>query len=98
MAVADAKLWSPQSPHLYDLEISLVDPNGNVVDRVHSYAGIRSVGFVQQHVIFLAPFGPVDNQWGADAGSAEQLELFMADIVGFASSGVLVSRGFDLVA
>lgn len=44
LTVPDAKLWSPASPHLYDLEVTLTDTHGNVVDKVTSYAGIRSVG------------------------------------------------------
>ena len=35
--------WSPEDPHLYDLELELVDAQGRVVDRVESYAGLRSV-------------------------------------------------------
>ncbi len=37
------KLWQPGAPHLYTLVIELVDAVGNVVDRVTSYAGMRSV-------------------------------------------------------
>ncbi len=37
------RLWSPRDPHLYDLEIELVDATGAVVDRATSYAGLRSV-------------------------------------------------------
>ena len=37
------QLWSNENPHLYDLVISLVDANGNVVDQATSYAGLRSV-------------------------------------------------------
>ncbi len=40
----NAKLWSPQSPHLYELEVELLDAKGNVVDKVHSYAGVRTLG------------------------------------------------------
>ncbi|MBA3710056.1 MAG: beta-galactosidase [Planctomycetes bacterium] len=35
--------WSPADPHLYDIELSLLDERGQVVDRVTSYAGLRSV-------------------------------------------------------
>lgn len=44
LPVENAKLWSPDSPFLYDLEILLLDENENVIDRVVSYAGIRTVG------------------------------------------------------
>lgn len=37
------QLWSIENPHLYDLVISLVDAQGNVVDQATSYAGLRSV-------------------------------------------------------
>jgi beta-galactosidase/beta-glucuronidase len=35
--------WAPGDPHLYDVEIELVDASGQTVDRVASYAGLRSV-------------------------------------------------------
>ncbi len=37
------RLWSPQDPHLYDLQLELLDGQGGVVDRLQSYAGLRSV-------------------------------------------------------
>jgi beta-galactosidase/beta-glucuronidase len=37
------RLWQPSDPHLYDLVYELVDIDGSVVDRVTSYAGLRSV-------------------------------------------------------
>lgn len=42
ITVPAAKLWSPDSPHLYDLRLRMLR-NGEVVDEVASYAGIRSV-------------------------------------------------------
>jgi beta-galactosidase/beta-glucuronidase len=38
------RLWEPASPHLYDLDIELVDAGGAAVDSFRSYAGLRSVG------------------------------------------------------
>lgn len=35
--------WSPDSPRLYDVEVSLSDQDGTIVDRVASYFGMRSV-------------------------------------------------------
>ena len=43
LPIPDAKLWSPDSPTLYDLTIELLQ-NGQLVDSVSSYAGIRTVG------------------------------------------------------
>ncbi|MBS61197.1 MAG: glycoside hydrolase family 2 [Anaerolineaceae bacterium] len=35
-------LWSPDNPHLYDVEINIVS-NGTVVDKVTSYFGLRTI-------------------------------------------------------
>lgn len=37
------RLWSPEDPHLYDVELELLDAAGKAVDRARSYAGLRSV-------------------------------------------------------
>ncbi len=37
------KLWRVGDPHLYDLEIALVDADGLTVDSARSYAGMRSI-------------------------------------------------------
>ncbi|NEB78550.1 beta-galactosidase [Streptomyces sp. SID14478] len=37
------RVWSPQDPHLYDLTFEVLDAAGESVDRVRSYAGLRSV-------------------------------------------------------
>jgi len=37
------RAWSPHDPFLYDLTIELVDNNGDVVDHVTSYAGLRAI-------------------------------------------------------
>jgi len=39
----DPRLWSPDDPFLYDLDVHLLDGDGTVVDRVSSYVGMRSV-------------------------------------------------------
>lgn len=75
LVVPDAKLWSPDSPHLYGLEITLLDAAGQVLDQVASYAGIRSVGKVrdeQGHWRFtlngkpIFHWGPLDQGWWPD--------------------------------
>lgn len=40
--VPDAKTWSPDSPHLYDVKVRLIQ-NGERLDEVTTYAGMRSV-------------------------------------------------------
>jgi beta-galactosidase/beta-glucuronidase len=37
------RLWSPADPHLYGLRLELHDERGELIDRVQSYAGLRSV-------------------------------------------------------
>jgi len=37
------RLWSPEDPHLYDIELELAGCEGSVIDRAQSYAGLRSV-------------------------------------------------------
>ena len=38
-----AKLWSPENPFLYDVEFILKDEQGNVIDEVSSYFGMRKI-------------------------------------------------------
>lgn len=40
----DARLWTPERPHLFDITFTLTDPDGAVLDRVESYFGLRQVG------------------------------------------------------
>ena len=44
------RLWSPRDPHLYDLDIELLDADGSVVDSATSYAGLRSVAVEGQAI------------------------------------------------
>ncbi|QDT15651.1 glycoside hydrolase family 2 protein [Alienimonas californiensis] len=75
MEILDAKLWTPDSPHLYDLTVELMDGQGNVVDTVYSYAGIRDVGMAagpDGHQRFtlngetVFHLGPLDQGWWPD--------------------------------
>lgn len=36
-------LWSPENPNLFDADLTLLD-GGDVIDEVHSYCGLRSIG------------------------------------------------------
>lgn len=72
--VASPKLWSPSSPHLYDLEIALVR-GGKVLDCVTSYAAMRKFSTARdaQGVVRLClnndplfQFGPLDQGWWPD--------------------------------
>ena len=37
------KLWDVGAPHLYDLEISLINAAGEIIDSAKSYAGMRAI-------------------------------------------------------
>ncbi len=74
--VANAKLWSPESPFLYNMELELLDGSGKVVDTVESYTGIRSVGKRRDsdgHLRFtlngkdVFHWGPLDQGWWPDS-------------------------------
>lgn len=42
LPIAEPRLWSPDDPFLYDLEVRLLD-NGGVLDSVSSYFGMRKI-------------------------------------------------------
>lgn len=74
--VKNPKLWWPNSPFLYDLEITLSNKGGERVDSVKSYAAMRKfsiakhgrfggVDFTLNNKKFFT-FGPLDQGWWPD--------------------------------
>ncbi|MCW3788025.1 glycoside hydrolase family 2 protein [Plebeiibacterium sediminum] len=68
------KLWSPESPFLYDVEVSL-SRNGRVIDHVNSYFAMRKVSMgrdengimrFQLNNKNVFHFGPLDQGWWPD--------------------------------
>lgn len=47
LTVKNPKLWSPDSPHLYNAVIELLAENGDPVDRVETYFGIREISIAK---------------------------------------------------
>ena len=43
LPVKKAKLWSPENPFLYDVELILKNAEGQVIDQVSSYFGMRKI-------------------------------------------------------
>lgn len=43
LTIPSPNLWSPDDPFLYDLTVALTDEEGNVVDEVQSYFGMRKI-------------------------------------------------------
>ncbi len=73
LPVPSPKLWSPERPFLYDLEVEL-RRGGRVLDRVRSYFGMRSIGLkridgVTRIVLngkFVFQIGPLDQGFWPD--------------------------------
>lgn len=74
LTIANPKLWSPETPFLYDLTVSLIR-NGKVVDEAKSYAAMRKIAMqpdengVQRMTLnnkFLFQYGPLDQGWWPD--------------------------------
>ena len=73
LSIPSAKLWSPDEPNLYDLEISLKE-GGTEIDKVSGYFGMRkfSRGMVDGHPAVLLNnkplymYGPLDQGWWPD--------------------------------
>lgn len=71
--IPNQKLWSPDSPFLYDLEIKLIK-NGLAIDSVGSYFGMRKIAATNEGGIkklylnnkFLFQMGPLDQGFWPD--------------------------------
>ena len=71
--IPNMKLWSPDIPHLYDLEVKLV--KGDITDQVTSYFGMRKIEIQQDDAGFwrlalngkaLFQYGPLDQGYWPD--------------------------------
>ena len=69
------RLWTPDDPFLYDIEVLLKDSKGKVVDRVRSYFGMREFGMARDADGFMRftlngkpifQFGLLDQGWWPD--------------------------------
>ena len=73
LSIPSAKLWSPDEPNLYNLDIAL-NEQGKETDRVSGYFGMRkfSRGMVDGHPCVLLNnkplymYGPLDQGWWPD--------------------------------
>ena len=72
--IPDAKLWSPESPFLYDMEVSLL-ANCKTVDRAKSYCAMRKISYkkdkdgmyrFQLNNKNYFHYGPLDQGWWPD--------------------------------
>ena len=92
LPIKKPKLWSPESPFLYDV-IYEVSRDGKVVDRITSYAGMRKVhtagGYFYlnnkpyyQRLVLDQGFYP-DGIWTAPSDEALRHDIEMSKAVGF---------------
>ena len=74
LSIPDAQLWSPESPHLYDLKIKLLKEE-KIIDEVSSYFGMRKIslgkdqsGFTRMLLNneFVFQNGPLDQGFWPD--------------------------------
>jgi hypothetical protein len=74
LPVPDARLWSPEDPFLYKLQVTLRDGDREV-DRVDSYFGMRTIGKTADAAGFtritlngrpVFQLGPLDQGWWPD--------------------------------
>jgi len=76
VSVPDPKLWSPDSPHLYDLKVELkTTTDGKTLDSVDGYFGMRKIeigkdekGLTRMLLNgkFVMQVGPLDQGWWPD--------------------------------
>jgi len=74
LKIEKPELWSPDSPKLYDLSLTLTNASGEVIDRVNSYFGMRKISlgdlngtkylFLNNEPLFQ--YGPLDQGWWPD--------------------------------
>ena len=74
LPIVNPTLWTPNSPHLYDLEVALLR-KGKVVDQVESYTAMRKSSMAPndqgtQRMLLndevLFQYGPLDQGWWPD--------------------------------
>lgn len=90
LPIIDAKLWTPNTPHLYDLNITLLE-NGKIVDSAKSYAALRKFSVERDALghkrmtlngtpIFM--YGPLDQGWWPDGlYTAPSDEALLSDVI-----------------
>lgn len=94
------KLWSPSSPFLYDLHVSLLRGN-KVLDAITGYFAMRKISLgadaagiqrMQLNNVFLFEYGPLDQGWWPDGlYTAPTEEALKFDI------DKLKAMGFNLI-
>ena len=87
------KLWSPETPHLYDITYRVKDAKGQVIDEVKSYVGMRKVHTANgqfylnnepyfQRLVMNQGYYP-DGIWTAPTDEALKNDILLGKAAGF---------------
>jgi beta-galactosidase/beta-glucuronidase len=99
--IKDQKLWSPDSPFLYDLNVQ-IKKGDNVIDEVGSYFGMRKISLAKDdkgimrimlNNQFLFQYGTLDQGWWPDGlYTAPSDEALRSDVVFLKNIGMNMLR------
>ena len=101
LKIPDAKLWSPDAPNLYDLEIELLSAGDAVIDKVLAYTAMREFGKVRDangNLRFtlngrpIFHWGPLDQGWWPDGLLTPPSDQAMCSDIDF-----LKKAGFNMI-
>lgn len=101
ITLPDPKLWSPEAPNLYDLQVELLDADGKVIDEVKSYVALREFGKVQDAAgnwrftlngKSIFHWGPLDQGWWPDGLLTPPSEAAMISDIDY-----LKAAGFNMI-
>lgn len=93
LPIKNARLWSPEDPYLYDVKYTVRNAQGEVIDQVSSYVGMRKVhisgGYFYlnnkpyyQRLVLDQGYYP-DGIWTAPSDEALRQDIAMSKAVGF---------------
>ncbi|GHU98781.1 beta-galactosidase [Bacteroidia bacterium] len=91
LSIPAPKLWSPDSPFLYDLKMEAIGGDGKVTDKVDSYFGMRKISVAKDEKgvnrimlnnKFVFQYGFLDQGWWPDGLlTAPTEEALVSDII-----------------
>ncbi len=93
LPIKNAKLWTPETPNLYDLRYTIKNKAGEVIDEISSYVGMRKVHLANgyfylnnrpyfQRLVLDQGFYP-NGIWTAPSDEALKNDIAMSKAVGF---------------
>jgi beta-galactosidase len=101
ISISNPKLWSPESPTLYDVKLELLGASGEVVDSVQSYTAFREFGRTVdeqgRHRLTLNGkvyfhWGPLDQGWWPDGLLTPPSDAAMTNDIDY-----LKAAGFNMI-